>query len=76
MTEKTSATETVFEKVPYATRIKFLNEISQPLASKSLTKKLHKLVKKGILNRLNVRSVVNPMGSTHRLLDVTFIFEL
>lgn len=49
MTEDKSINEstTAAEKVPYSTRIKFLNEIAKPLASKALTKKLYKLVKKG-----------------------------
>lgn len=34
-------------KIAYSTRIKFLNQIAKPLADKSLTKKIYKLVKKG-----------------------------
>lgn len=51
MTENvdTSTTKNSKEKIPYSTRIKFLNEIAKPLASKSLTKKIYKLVKKGKL---------------------------
>lgn len=45
----TSTTKVSKEKIPYSTRIKFLNIIAKPLASKSLTKKIYKLVKKGRL---------------------------
>ncbi|XP_050441097.1 H/ACA ribonucleoprotein complex subunit 2-like protein [Adelges cooleyi] len=44
MTE--DANKEIKEKIPYSARIKFLNEIAKPLASKTLTKKIYKLVKK------------------------------
>lgn len=47
MTEESTLAESTTEKISYSTRIKFLNEISKPLASKALTKKIYKLVKKG-----------------------------
>lgn len=47
MTADTSVSETTTGKIAYSTRIKFLNQIAKPLAEKSLTKKIYKLVKKG-----------------------------
>lgn len=34
-------------KLSYSTKVKYINEISKPLASKTLSKKIYKLVKKG-----------------------------
>ncbi|VVC36092.1 50S ribosomal protein L30e-like,Ribosomal protein L7Ae/L30e/S12e/Gadd45,H/ACA ribonucleoprotein [Cinara cedri] len=50
-----SATQDSNVKVPYSTRIKFLNEIAKPLASKSLTKKIYKLVKKAYKEKTYLR---------------------
>ncbi|CAH1723977.1 H/ACA ribonucleoprotein complex subunit 2-like protein [Aphis gossypii] len=46
MTEDTSIIDPNNKKVSYSTRIKYLNEIAKPLATKALTKKIYKLVKK------------------------------
>lgn len=48
MTEDTSIIDPNNKKVSYSTRIKYLNEIAKPLATKALTKKIYKLVKKGL----------------------------
>lgn len=40
------------EKLSYKDKLRFANEISKPMAPKSLTKKLLKLVKKGNNNNL------------------------
>ncbi|XP_015366596.1 PREDICTED: H/ACA ribonucleoprotein complex subunit 2-like protein [Diuraphis noxia] len=45
-TSVASVTDPTSKKVPYSTRIKYLNEIAKPLAPKALTKKIYKLVKK------------------------------
>jgi len=47
MTENESLVDPSNKKIPYSTRIKYLNEIAKPLATKALTKKIYKLVKKG-----------------------------
>lgn len=42
------------EKLSYKDKLRFANEISKPMAPKSFTKKLLKLVKKGNNNNLHL----------------------
>ena len=47
------ADESTAEGPSYEDKLKFVSVIAKPMASKKLTKKLHKLIKKGSLRNVN-----------------------
>lgn len=63
----------------YEERILRVNQIAQPLASKKLTKKIHKLVKKGsgakIIKR-GVKEVVKGLKKNGKYIIPIFVIEI